>query len=83
VPEWDCGWGFWGGCGYPDPYYRVPIVTEPQGPTLYAEPDDNIGPVASPSYFWYRCDKPSGYYPYVKECPDGWQQVVPQIPPPR
>lgn len=25
--------------------------------------------------FWYFCEKPQGYYPYVRACPGGWQKV--------
>jgi hypothetical protein len=31
--------------------------------------------------FWYRCDSPQGYYPYVGICAHPWQ-AVPAIPPP-
>lgn len=24
---------------------------------------------------WYHCNKPEGYYPYVKECRSGWEEV--------
>ena len=24
---------------------------------------------------WYHCSKPEGYYPYVKECRNGWEEV--------
>jgi len=27
---------------------------------------------------WYHCAKPEGYYPYVKECRSGWEQVPAQ-----
>jgi hypothetical protein len=27
----------------------------------------------SANAWWYRCDQPSGYYPYIKDCPGGWQ----------
>ena len=33
-------------------------------------------------YYWYFCQDPQGYYPYVKNCPGGWMQVVPQMTPP-
>lgn len=29
---------------------------------------------------WYHCSKPDGYYPYVKNCPGGWQTVPAQPP---
>jgi hypothetical protein len=28
--------------------------------------------------FWHYCRSAEGYYPQVKECPDGWEQVAPQ-----
>jgi hypothetical protein len=31
--------------------------------------------------YWYRCDDPAGYYPYVGICPHPWQ-AVPAVPPP-
>jgi hypothetical protein len=29
-------------------------------------------------YYWYYCQNPQGYYPYVKSCPGGWTQVEPK-----
>ena len=38
-----------------------------------------LPPVPQPqTNYWYYCQDPEGYYPDVEECPDGWQQVVPQ-----
>ncbi|HWD26601.1 MAG TPA: hypothetical protein VG387_05525 [Rhizomicrobium sp.] len=31
--------------------------------------------------FWYHCDSPDGYYPYVGICAHPWQ-AVPALPPP-
>lgn len=31
--------------------------------------------------YWYYCTDPEGYYPYVRDCPRGWMQVVPSSPP--
>ena len=31
--------------------------------------------------YWYYCTDPAGYHPYVKDCPQGWMQVVPSGPP--
>ena len=25
--------------------------------------------------YWYRCGNPEGYYPYVRNCNTGWEQV--------
>ena len=39
---------------------------------MYVEPQDT-GP-----HYWYYCDNPSGYYPYVKQCAnEGWLKVEP------
>ncbi|MDD1619960.1 MAG: hypothetical protein LUQ11_00650 [Methylococcaceae bacterium] len=59
-----------------DPYYYPPVVTVPSAPPVYIE---QRPPVTRdyPAGYWYYCSNPEGYYPYVKECPDGWQQVDP------
>ena len=65
-------WGPW----YPSPYYYPPqvVVVPAAPPPVYIE--QNEAP-PSPSY-WYYCNSGQGYYPYVKECPEGWQKVLPQ-----
>ena len=35
---------------------------------------------AAPGY-WYYCPAYQAYYPYVQDCPGGWQAVVPQSAP--
>jgi hypothetical protein len=32
----------------------------------------------NPANYWYYCENPAGYYPYVQSCSKGWMQVVPQ-----
>ena len=68
----------------PYPYYP-PAVVVPAQPPVYIEqgnppqaPQQTQAPQAS--NFWYHCDKPEGYYPYVKECAAGWQKVSPTPP---
>ena len=34
----------------------------------------------APIGFWYRCDMPAGYYPYVPMCQSPWR-IVPSAPP--
>jgi len=51
----------------PYPYYAPP-------PAVYVEQGDPAG-------YWYHCSNPPGYYPYVKECPAGWNRVAPTSPP--
>jgi hypothetical protein len=57
---------------YPDPYVPPIIAVQPAPPVAQAQPQTQS---------WYYCDRPSGYYPYVTECPSGWR-TVPATPPP-
>jgi hypothetical protein len=34
----------------------------------------------APTQYWYYCDAPKGYYPYVQSCSANWRQV-PTTPP--
>lgn len=76
-PVW---WGprfwWWGppAAWYPPYYASPPVVYQPTPPA------SQVGPPAQ--QYWYSCENPRGYYPYVKECPGGWKQVVPQPTPP-
>lgn len=67
-PVWGPGW-------YPPPYYYPPrvIVTQPAPPPVYVEQN----PPAQQAY-WYYCASATAYYPYVKECPEEWQKVLPE-----
>jgi hypothetical protein len=53
--------------GYPDP-----------GQYATGGPPEASGPASG--QYWYHCDSPQGYYPYVRTCSRGWQQV-PATPP--
>lgn len=75
---------------YPYQYYYPPVMAAPAQPPVYIEQQDQAPSQISPaipqqatpdSYYWYHCDKPEGYYPYIKNCPDGWQKVAPTPPP--
>lgn len=37
-------------------------------------------PTAPQSGYWYYCAESRVYYPYVNQCPGGWQRVSPQPP---
>ena len=63
------------------PYYYPPAgVTAPATPPVYIEREAGSPPASQASAYWYYCADPQGYYPYVKECPGGWQAVAPQPP---
>lgn len=62
-------------------YYPPRVVVVPAEPPVYiqrspAEPASSAQP-----YYWYYCRDSGAYYPYVKQCPGGWQRVAPQPPP--
>ncbi len=62
--------------GYP------PVAVAPASPPAYVE--QGAAPLASapaqPAESWYYCADSKTYYPYVKECPAGWQRVPAQPP---
>jgi len=80
---WGLGWGLvLGGLAYPyyaHPYYydRAPVIIEQPPTEVYVQPAPQT---VEPSY-WYYCQNPRGYYPYVAQCPNGWMRVVPAPPP--
>jgi hypothetical protein len=58
---------------YPYPYYPPQQVVVQQQAPVYTERQD-----VNEAGYWYYCAASKGYYPYVKECPGGWQKVAPQ-----
>ncbi len=71
----------------PPPYYYYPptVIVQPE-PQVYIEraapqPVPTPAPAPQSQGYWYYCSSPQGYYPYIKECPGGWMQVVPTPPP--
>lgn len=81
-------YGF-GGYGYGYPYYYnppvyayPPAVIVPAMPPVYIQRQEiqPARPMQPQNNYWYYCRNPDGYYPYVRDCPDGWLQVAPQPP---
>jgi len=65
---------------YPPPApYPTPLVTEPQS-FIQQAPFEGTPAAESVSY-WYYCEGAKAYYPYVRECPGGWLEVVPPVAP--
>jgi hypothetical protein len=71
----------------PRPYYYrqaplvvvPPLATLPPPPPVYIEQGEELPPPStSADIWWYYCPSRGAYYPYVKTCPQGWQQVAPQ-----
>lgn len=58
---------------YPGPYYYYPGPGyAPAAPVEYIQQDNGPGP-----QYWYFCPASRAYYPYVNECPGGWQLIQP------
>ncbi|SET53358.1 hypothetical protein SAMN05216326_13414 [Nitrosomonas marina] len=77
------GYPYWS--RYRSPYYYSrayvypsPLIA-PATPPVYIERKVTVvDSTQSQSSYWYYCRNPEGYYPYVKQCPEGWLQVAPQ-----
>jgi hypothetical protein len=57
---------------WPHPYYYGPGYY--YAPAYYYAPPVMAAP--EPAY-WYYCAPLATYYPYVQDCPGGWQAVTP------
>jgi hypothetical protein len=60
---------------YPPPYYYYP----PPSPPVYYAPAPAAAPEETQQWYYFCADSKT-YYPYVRECPAGWQRV-PAVPP--
>ena len=67
--------------GYPGYAYPGSLYTYPAYSGEYVEQGAAQAPApAQPQGDWYFCRSANAYYPYVRECPEGWQRV-PSVPP--
>ncbi|WP_432744748.1 hypothetical protein ABXJ76_05115 [Methylobacter sp. G7] len=69
---------------YYSPYYAYPpaVIAVPVTPPVYIQQAPPVTQQYAPGY-WYYCNNPEGYYPYIKQCPVGWLQVAPTPAAPR
>jgi hypothetical protein len=68
---------YWGPWYLPPPtYYYPPVVIEQQSP-IYVQ-QQPVMEAAPQNSYWYFCRAANAYYPYVKECPAGWEKVLPR-----
>lgn len=72
------GFGYGGGYGFMQPFYAYPPLMARPAPPVYIQQQNSGQPAPDSQSFWHYCRTPEGYYPEVRDCPDGWQQVAPQ-----
>jgi hypothetical protein len=64
---------------YPYPAYTyVQPYYPPAPPVTLAQQMPATAPGPAPIQYWYYCDNPRGYYPYVQSCGAGWRAVPAQ-----
>jgi hypothetical protein len=74
------GFGWYDPFWWPyDPYYypfAYPYLPR-EAIGQYAPPPGYLPEAAGApaQQYWYRCGNPEGYYPYVRACNGGWEQV--------
>lgn len=88
-PYWGASWGYpyypyYFPYYYPYypayyPYYYGSGVTIETSPPVYIERSRKTESPDMPA-LWFYCPDSKRYYPYVKECPGGWQSVPAQPP---
>lgn len=71
----------WWFAPYPYYYSVPPVIVERPSTDYYIQQEPQELQQSEEPAYWYYCRKPEGYYPYVKQCPDGWMKVVPTPPP--
>lgn len=81
------GLGYYGfGLPHYYPYSPVvtvpaaPVVAVPASPTAYIQHEIASAPQSQTTNYWHYCRNPEGYYPYVRDCPGGWEKISPQPP---
>ena len=83
VHDWHDGrYGWWWQLGggwyfYPEPIYPYPTYVPP---AIVVQQSPPVPTGLPPAQFWYYCDNPQGYYPYVASCNGPWREV-PVTPP--
>lgn len=58
-------------------YYRQQVIVQSPPPVYVEQSAYPPAPIQQAQNNWYYCAAAGAYYPYVKQCPGGWQQVTP------
>ncbi len=80
MPYYPPTYGYAPGYAYAPNYGYPPVMAAPAAPPVYIQQQEiaQVPAQARVADYWHYCRNPEGYYPYVKNCPDGWMQVAPQ-----
>lgn len=62
---------------YPYPYYPPVVVAPPASGYVEQAPSNVYSTRPAPAVYYY-CAAAKGYYPYVRDCPEGWERVPAQ-----
>jgi hypothetical protein len=65
---------------YPAPAYSYPGPAAAPSAAYTEQGFPQAAPAPAPQQDWYYCAGSNAYYPYVRECPGGWQRVPAQPP---
>lgn len=76
-PYWPTYGYYWPYSSYGLDYNRDIVLAQPK-PPVYIEQGSPPSIQALDPEHWQFCANPEGYYPYVKACAGGWQQLDPQ-----
>lgn len=80
------GGGYRGGPGWVGPAAILAITglaiggaaySQAQAAPVYVAPQPAYQPPPPDSGNWYYCNSAGQYYPYIQNCPEGWQSVMP------
>jgi len=72
------GFGLYAPWVPPPVYYAPPPVVVQQGyvaPPVVGPPAAAAPPAEPNPGFWYYCNSPQGYYPYIRQCSSQWMTV--------
>jgi hypothetical protein len=72
----------WGPAYYGPGYYYPPPAYYAPAPMIVQPAPQYVERSQADADYWYYCENPRGYYPYVRTCPGGWMRVVPDTVPP-
>lgn len=67
---------------YPPPFYGNDSTSDDDQNSLHGMVVPGDLPMGQARAFWFYCDTPDGYYPYVKTCTKPWTSIPVSPPPP-